>query len=256
MGVDLQRSAAAGGRLRRRALDRGRCAQRIEERERASRPTTSTACPRSSAPGVGIECCGTGGPAHLRGPLLPGDHRPRDAATPLPDGEEGELVLTTLSKQAMPMIRYRTRDITSIIPEPCACGRTIRRIRRIGRAQRRHVHHPRRQRLPLADRGGAADGGGHPAPLPDRPDAREGPRPDGSAGRGDAGDLQRHRCGALRGSCQTSTARPTVDRARPSAGIRANGQRSSSRRPSERSEGKAKRGSSTDRQLGARGPHR
>ena len=51
----------------------------------------------------------------------------------LPDGEEGELVLTTLSKQAMPMIRYRTRDITSLIPEPCACGRTIRRIRRIGR---------------------------------------------------------------------------------------------------------------------------
>ncbi|MEI7435865.1 MAG: phenylacetate--CoA ligase [bacterium] len=49
----------------------------------------------------------------------------------LPDGEEGELVLTTLSKQAMPMLRYRTHDITSIIPEPCACGRTLRRIRRI-----------------------------------------------------------------------------------------------------------------------------
>ena len=51
----------------------------------------------------------------------------------LPDGEEGELVLTTLSKRAMPMIRYRTRDITSIITEKCACGRTIRRMRRIGR---------------------------------------------------------------------------------------------------------------------------
>ena len=49
----------------------------------------------------------------------------------LPDGEEGELVLTTLSKQAIPMIRYRTHDITSIIPERCACGRTLRRIRRI-----------------------------------------------------------------------------------------------------------------------------
>ncbi|HQL96048.1 MAG TPA: phenylacetate--CoA ligase, partial [Candidatus Hydrogenedentes bacterium] len=44
-----------------------------------------------------------------------------------------ELVLTTLSKQAMPMIRYRTRDITSIFAEPCPCGRTIRRIRRISR---------------------------------------------------------------------------------------------------------------------------
>ncbi|MFW6154711.1 MAG: phenylacetate--CoA ligase family protein [Planctomycetota bacterium] len=52
---------------------------------------------------------------------------------PVPDGEEGELVLTTLAKRAMPMIRYRTRDITSIIPEPCACGRIVRRIQRIGR---------------------------------------------------------------------------------------------------------------------------
>lgn len=49
----------------------------------------------------------------------------------LPDGEEGELVLTTLSKQAIPMIRYRTHDMTAIIPEPCACGRTLRRMRRI-----------------------------------------------------------------------------------------------------------------------------
>jgi len=50
----------------------------------------------------------------------------------LPEGAEGELVLTTLSKQAMPMIRYRTRDITHFITEPCECGRTMRRMRRIG----------------------------------------------------------------------------------------------------------------------------
>ena len=49
------------------------------------------------------------------------------------DGEEGELVLTTLSKKAMPMIRYRTHDITSIYAEPCACGRTLRKIKRISR---------------------------------------------------------------------------------------------------------------------------
>jgi phenylacetate-CoA ligase len=49
----------------------------------------------------------------------------------LPDGEAGELVLTTLSKQAIPMIRYRTHDITSIFPEKCECGRTLRRIQRI-----------------------------------------------------------------------------------------------------------------------------
>ena len=50
---------------------------------------------------------------------------------PLPDGQEGELVFTTLSKQAMPAIRYRTRDLTSIETRPCACGRSLRRIRRI-----------------------------------------------------------------------------------------------------------------------------
>lgn len=49
----------------------------------------------------------------------------------LPDGIEGELVLTTLTKTAMPLLRYRTRDLTRIIPEPCTCGRTHRRIERI-----------------------------------------------------------------------------------------------------------------------------
>ena len=49
----------------------------------------------------------------------------------LPDGEEGELVLTHLNREAMPIIRYRTRDLTRIIPEECACGRTHRRIERI-----------------------------------------------------------------------------------------------------------------------------
>jgi phenylacetate-CoA ligase len=52
---------------------------------------------------------------------------------PVADGEEGELVITTLSKQAMPVIRYRTRDITAIETRPCACGRSLRRIRRISR---------------------------------------------------------------------------------------------------------------------------
>jgi phenylacetate-CoA ligase len=51
----------------------------------------------------------------------------------LPEGAAGELVLTTLSKHAMPMVRYRTGDVTSIAAEPCACGRTMRRIRRIRR---------------------------------------------------------------------------------------------------------------------------
>ena len=54
---------------------------------------------------------------------------------PQPDGEPGELVLTTLCREAMPLLRYRTRDITSVVPGVCACGRTHRRLARItGRA--------------------------------------------------------------------------------------------------------------------------
>jgi phenylacetate-CoA ligase len=50
---------------------------------------------------------------------------------PLPDGERGELVMTTLCREAMPLLRYRTRDMTSIISTPCPCGRTHRRLNRI-----------------------------------------------------------------------------------------------------------------------------
>ncbi|MFL6798281.1 MAG: phenylacetate--CoA ligase family protein [Xanthobacteraceae bacterium] len=54
-----------------------------------------------------------------------------DTTEVLPIGESGELVVTTLSKQALPMLRYRTRDITRLIAEPCSCGRTHRRMQRI-----------------------------------------------------------------------------------------------------------------------------
>jgi phenylacetate-CoA ligase len=50
---------------------------------------------------------------------------------PVSDGEEGELVMTTLLRDGMPIIRYRTKDLTRIIPGTCACGRTHRRIERI-----------------------------------------------------------------------------------------------------------------------------
>ena len=50
---------------------------------------------------------------------------------PVPEGEVGELVITTLTKEAFPMIRYRTRDLTRFIPGPCACGRTMRRMQRV-----------------------------------------------------------------------------------------------------------------------------
>lgn len=49
----------------------------------------------------------------------------------LPPGEEGELVFTTLTKEAVPLIRYRTRDISRLIPAPCRCGRTFYRMERV-----------------------------------------------------------------------------------------------------------------------------
>jgi phenylacetate-CoA ligase len=49
----------------------------------------------------------------------------------LPPGEEGELVITTLTKEAFPLIRYRTRDITKLYEEPCPCGRTHVRMSKI-----------------------------------------------------------------------------------------------------------------------------
>jgi phenylacetate-CoA ligase len=83
-------------------------------------------------PGVAIEC-----PQH-DGLHIFEDHFYPEIIDPetgkvLPDGQEGELVLTTFSKFAMPMIRYRTRDITSLVPGQCPCGRSLRRMRRIGR---------------------------------------------------------------------------------------------------------------------------
>jgi phenylacetate-CoA ligase len=54
-----------------------------------------------------------------------------DSGEPLPMGETGELVITTLTKEALPIIRYRTRDITRLTAEPCACGRTHLRILRV-----------------------------------------------------------------------------------------------------------------------------
>lgn len=83
-------------------------------------------------PGVAMECACQSGPHIFEDYFYPEIIDPKTGEV-MADGEEGELVLTTLAKQAMPMIRYRTRDITSLTSETCECGRTLRRIRRIGR---------------------------------------------------------------------------------------------------------------------------
>ena len=59
-----------------------------------------------------------------------------ESGRPLPDGERGELVVTTIGMEAMPLIRYRTGDFTRILPEPCPCGSAALRLDRI---ERRHT---------------------------------------------------------------------------------------------------------------------
>ncbi len=83
-------------------------------------------------PGVAMECEHQCGPHIFEDYFYPEIIDPK-TLEPCADGEEGELVLTTLAKKAMPMIRYRTRDITALTSEQCECGRTLRRIQRISR---------------------------------------------------------------------------------------------------------------------------
>ena len=82
-------------------------------------------------PGVAMECLEAQSGLHIWEDHFMVEIIDPDTEEPLPDGETGELVITTISKEGMPTLRYRTHDLTSIIPEPCLCGRTHRRIRRL-----------------------------------------------------------------------------------------------------------------------------
>ena len=83
-----------------------------------------------NGPGVSFECVHKNG-MHVWEDFYIIEIIDPDTGAVLPDGAEGELVLTHVNREAMPMFRYRTRDLTRIIPEPCPCGRTHRRIERI-----------------------------------------------------------------------------------------------------------------------------
>ena len=83
-----------------------------------------------SGPGVGFECeCQNG--LHINEDHFIPEIIDPNTGEVLPDGEEGELVFSCISKKAMPLLRYRTRDITSLTHEKCECGRTIARIERL-----------------------------------------------------------------------------------------------------------------------------
>ena len=81
-------------------------------------------------PGVAMECAERGG-LHIAEDQFYCEIVDPDTDEVLPEGEWGELVITTLTRECTPLIRYRTRDVTRIVSEPCACGRTHRKIDRL-----------------------------------------------------------------------------------------------------------------------------
>jgi len=82
-----------------------------------------------NGPGVAFECTEQNG-LHIWEDYVIAEIIDPETLQPVPDGEIGELVLTTLQREAMPLIRYRTHDLTRFLPGECPCGRTHRRIDR------------------------------------------------------------------------------------------------------------------------------
>jgi len=83
-----------------------------------------------NGPGVAFECPDQSG-MHIWEDAYLVEIIDPETLQPVPDGSYGELVLTTLNREAMPMIRYRTKDLTRIVPGECRCGRVHRRLDRI-----------------------------------------------------------------------------------------------------------------------------
>ena len=82
-------------------------------------------------PGVAAECIEEQKGLHIMEDHFLAEIVDPDTFAPLPLGEAGELVFTTLTKEAFPVIRYRTKDISRLIPDACTCGRTFHRIPKI-----------------------------------------------------------------------------------------------------------------------------
>lgn len=82
-----------------------------------------------NGPGVAFECKEQNG-LHIWEDYVIAEIVNPVTLEPVPDGEVGELVLTTINREAMPLLRYRTRDLTCFLPGDCPCGRTHRRLAR------------------------------------------------------------------------------------------------------------------------------
>ncbi len=103
--------------------------ERIEEVYRI-KAYNSYGLSEMNGPGVAFECLEQNGMHLWEDAYLPEIVNPETGA-PVPDGEIGELVITTLCREGMPLIRYRTKDLTRFLPGDCPCGRQHRRLDRI-----------------------------------------------------------------------------------------------------------------------------
>jgi phenylacetate-CoA ligase len=128
LGVDLRNSALQIGVF---GAEPWSSAMRCEIEERLGLKAVDIyGLSEIMGPGVACECSAQAGLHGWEDHFLFEVLDPETQA-PVPEGQAGELVITTLTKQALPMLRYRTRDVTKITTAPCACGRTHLRILRI-----------------------------------------------------------------------------------------------------------------------------
>ena len=128
MGVDLKSS-----KLRLGVMGAEPCSEQMRQEIEAKLPIQAIdiyGLTEMVGPGVSVECPHKIGMHIFEDNFLPEIIDPLTGKQ-LPYGEVGELVLTTLTKEALPIIRFRTKDITSLNPEPCKCGRTLVRMSKI-----------------------------------------------------------------------------------------------------------------------------
>jgi phenylacetate-CoA ligase len=100
--------------------------------------------------GGGVECEARSG-YHLREADLFFEIVDPETGQPRPDGEPGEIVFTTLTRRGMPLVRYRTGDLSAFLPDPCPCGTALKRLERVGGRWKEMVRVGPRRWLSIAD---------------------------------------------------------------------------------------------------------
>ncbi len=133
-------------------------------------------------PGLAFSCGHGPGSAFLRRPLLSRRSSTPQTGAALPPGDQGELVITTLSTVAFPLVRFRSGDRTSLNPAPCPCGRTLVRLGEIPGRTDAIFFRGRHQGAPRPGRAPPPGSPGRPSPqVPPAGGHRRGP---GSPGHG------------------------------------------------------------------------